>query len=218
MTMDRNATSRKTSGQKLNAALTSRRGFLAVGGVALSALTMGLSACAQEDALAQQAKAGDNKNYVAGDGSVTEFTKADRKAAVGIKGTLFDGTAVTPQDLLGKVTVLNFWFAACAPCRVEAPILEELHQEFKSKGVQFYGVNLRDEKATADAFDQTFKLTYPSFNDKDGAVLLSVSGIVPPGAVPTTLVLDKEGKVAARVLGEIDKSTLKALITTAVAE
>ena len=125
---------------------------------------------------------------------------------------------MTPQDLLGKVTVLNFWFAACAPCRVEAPILEELHQEFKSKGVQFYGVNLRDEKATADAFDKTFNLTYPSFDDKDGAVLLSVSGIVPPGAVPTTLVLDKEGKVAARVLGEIEKSTLKALITTAVAE
>ena len=58
----------------------------------------------------------------------------------------------------------------------------------------------------------------PSFNDKDGAVLLSVSGIVPPGAVPTTLVLDKEGKVASRVLGEIEKSTLKALITSAVAE
>jgi thiol-disulfide isomerase/thioredoxin len=221
MTMDRtaNGINNSKTGRKANgAALTSRRSILAAGGLALTALTMGLSACAQEDALAKQAKAGDNKNYVAGDGSVTEFAKTDRKAAVGIKGNLFDGTAVTPQDLIGKVTVLNFWFAACAPCRVEAPILEELHQEFKSKGVQFYGVNLRDEKATADAFDKTFNLTYPSFNDKDGAVLLSVSGIVPPGAVPTTLVLDKEGKVASRVLGEIEKSTLKALITSAVAE
>ncbi|WAH95817.1 TlpA family protein disulfide reductase [Arthrobacter sp. MMS18-M83] len=216
--MNRTANGISNSIKTTSAALTSRRSILAAGGLALTALTMGLSACAQEDALAKQAKAGDNKNYVAGDGSVTEFVKADRKAAVGIKGTLFDGTAVTPQDLLGKVTVLNFWFAACAPCRVEAPILEELHQEFKSKGVQFYGVNLRDEKATADAFDKTFNLTYPSFNDKDGAVLLSVSGIVPPGAVPTTLVLDKEGKIASRVLGEIEKSTLKALITSAVAE
>ncbi len=196
----------------------SRRGVLTAGGVLLAGLTMGLSACAQKDSLAEQAKAGDNKNYVAGDGSVTEFAKADRAAPVALKGTLFNGNEVKPEDLKGKVTVLNFWFAACAPCRIEAPQLEALHQEFKDQGVQFFGVNLRDEKATADAFDKTFNLTYPSFNDKDGSVLLSVSGIVPPGAVPTTLVLDKEGKVASRVLGEIEKSTLKALITSAVAE
>ena len=195
-----------------------RRSALAAGGVLLAGLTMGLSACAQEDSLAEQARKGDNKNYVAGDGSVTEFAKADRSAPVALKGTLFDGTAVTPDVLKGKVTVLNFWFAACAPCRVEAPQLEALHQEYRDQGVQFFGVNLRDEKATAEAFDKTFNITYPSFNDKDGAVLLSVSGIVPPGAVPTTLVLDKDGKVASRVLGEIEKSTLKALIASAVAE
>ncbi len=198
--------------------ISSRRSLLAAGGLALTALTMGLSACAQEDALAQQAKAGDNKNYVAGDGSVTEFAAGDRKSAVQITGTLFNGTTVTPADFQGKVTVLNFWFAACAPCRVEAPILEELHQEFKDQGVQFLGVNLRDEKATAEAFDKTFNLTYPSFDDKNGGVLLSVAGLVPPGAVPTTLVLDKQGRVASRVLGEIQKGTLKALITAAVAE
>jgi len=197
---------------------SSRRSVLAAGGLALTALTLGLSACAQEDALAKQAKAGDNKNYVAGDGSVTEFAAAERKSGIQIQGTLFDGTSVSPKDFLGKVTVLNFWFAACAPCRVEAPSLEALHQEFKSKGVQFFGVNLRDEKATADAFDKTFGLTYPSFDDKDGSVLLAVSGLVPPGAVPTTLVVDKQGRVASRVLGEIEKGTLKALIQSAVAE
>jgi thiol-disulfide isomerase/thioredoxin len=197
---------------------SSRRSVLAAGGLALTALTLGLSACAQEDALAKQAKAGDNKNYVAGDGSVTEFAVAERKSGIQIQGILFDGTAVTSKDFLGKVTVLNFWFAACAPCRVEAPSLEALHQEFKSKGVQFFGVNLRDEKATADAFDKTFGLTYPSFDDKDGSVLLAVSGLVPPGAVPTTLVVDKQGRVASRVLGEIEKGTLKALIQSAVAE
>ena len=201
-----------------NTPISSRRSVLAAGGLALTALTLGLSGCAQEDALAKQAKAGDNKNYVAGDGSVTEFAAADRKSAVDIQGTLFNGTTVMPQDFQGKVTVLNFWFAACAPCRVEAPVLEELHQDFKSKGVQFFGVNLRDEKATAEAFDKTFGLTYPSFNDKDGSVLLSVSSLVPPGAVPTTLVVDKQGRVASRVLGEIQKGTLKALIESAVAE
>jgi thiol-disulfide isomerase/thioredoxin len=198
--------------------VTSRRSLLAAGGLALTALTLGLSGCAQEDALAQQAKAGDNKNYVAGDGSVTEFAAGDRKSAIQVNGTLFNGTVVAPADFQGKVTVLNFWFAACAPCRVEAPILEELHQEFKDQGVQFYGVNLRDEKATAEAFEKTFNLTYPSFDDQDGGVLLAVSGLVPPGAVPTTLVLDKQGRVASRVLGEVQKGTLKALIAAAVAE
>ncbi|MFJ5861050.1 TlpA family protein disulfide reductase [Pseudarthrobacter sp. NPDC092439] len=198
--------------------LASRRSVLAAGGFTLAALTLGLSACAQEDALAKQARAGDNKNYVAGDGSVTEFAATDRKAPVQVTGTLFNGTAITPADFQGKVTVLNFWFAACAPCRVEAPILEELHQEFKDQGVQFFGVNLRDEKATAEAFDKTFGLTYPSFDDQDGGVLLAVSGLVPPGAVPTTLVLDKQGRVSARVLGEIERGTLKALIAAAVAE
>lgn len=198
--------------------VTSRRSLLAAGGLALTALTLGLSGCAQEDALAQQAKAGDNKNYVAGDGSVTEFAAGDRKSAIQVNGTLFNGTTVAPADFQGKVTVLNFWFAACAPCRVEAPILEELHQEFKDQGVQFFGVNLRDEKATSEAFEKSFNLTYPSFDDKDGGVLLAVSGLVPPGAVPTTLVLDKQGRVASRVLGEVQKGTLKALIAAAVAE
>jgi thiol-disulfide isomerase/thioredoxin len=201
-----------------NEFLPSRRSMLAAGGLALSALTLGLSGCAQEDALAKQAKAGDNKNYVAGDGSVTEFAAGDRKEAVQIQGALFSGAKVTPADFQGRVSILNFWFAGCAPCRVEAPILEELHQEFKDQGVQFFGVNLRDEKPTAEAFEKTFNLTYPSFDDKDGGVLLSVSGLVPPGAVPTTLVLDKQGRVASRVLGEIEKGTLKALITAAVAE
>ncbi|SEP90727.1 MULTISPECIES: TlpA disulfide reductase family protein [Micrococcaceae] len=199
------------------APLASRRSVLAAGGLALTALTLGLSACAQQDALAEQARAGDNKNYVAGDGSVTEFAAADRKSPVQVNGTLFDGTTVAPADFQGKVTVLNFWFAACAPCRVEAPILEELHQEFKPQGVQFFGVNLRDEKPTAEAFEKSFNLTYPSFDDKDGGVLLAVSGLVPPGAVPTTLVLDKQGRVASRVLGEIQKGTLKTLIAAAVA-
>ncbi|MCU1549413.1 MAG: TlpA family protein disulfide reductase, partial [Arthrobacter sp.] len=161
------------TGNKAKSAPLSRRSVLMAGGAALAA-ALGLSGCAQDDALAQQAKAGDNKNYVAGDGSVTEFAVGDRKTPVDFNGVLFDGTAVAPADFLGKVTVLNFWFAACAPCRVEAPSLQALHQEFQSQGVQFFGVNLRDEKATADAFDKTFNITYPSFDDKDGAVLLAV--------------------------------------------
>lgn len=201
-----------------------RRRFLRLAAVALPAAVLlpatavGLSSCAANDPLAQQARAGDNKNYVAGDGSVTEYAKDQRKPPVAFTGALYDGTKVDSATFAGHVTVLNFWFAACAPCRVEAPSLKALHDEFASQGVAFYGVNLRDEQGTAQAFEQNFGITYPSFNDQDGKVLLAVSGTVPPGAVPTTLVLDKQGRVAARILGELDKGTLKALIQTAAAE
>ncbi|ERI38022.2 thiol-disulfide isomerase [Arthrobacter sp. AK-YN10] len=179
---------------------------------------LALTGCGTGDTLAQQAKAGDNKNYVAGDGSVTEYADADRKQPVILKGKLYDGTAVDSIDWPGKVIVLNFWYAACAPCRLEAPRLETVAQEFKAKGVQFYGVNVRDEEATAVAFERTFGVTYPSMQDKDGGILLAMAQYIPPQAVPSTLVIDKQGRVAARILGLADQSILKSLVAGAAAE
>ncbi|MCC3272527.1 TlpA family protein disulfide reductase [Arthrobacter zhangbolii] len=173
--------------------------------------------CSSDDPLAEQANAGDNKNYIAGDGSVTEYDPADRGEAVQLSGTLFDGTEVSSADWAGAVVVLNFWYAACAPCRKEAPDLVELHNTFEPDGARFYGVNIRDEKATAEAFERNFNVPYPSFYDKDGGVLLAMANVVPPQAVPTTLVLDRQGRVAARILGLADKGTLKALISDALA-
>ena len=177
-----------------------------------------LAGCAAPDTLATQAKAGDNKNYIAGDGSVSEYAPATRTAAVAMTGVLYDGTTVDSAQWQGNVTVLNVWYAACAPCRKEAPDLEALHQEFKNDGVRFYGINVRDTAATAAEFERTFGTTYPSFNDSDGGILLALADHVPPRAVPTTLVLDRQGKVAARVLGLAEKSTLKALISSALKE
>ncbi|MFD1213859.1 TlpA family protein disulfide reductase [Arthrobacter sp. GCM10027362] len=178
---------------------------------------MPLAACSVEDPLAKQASAGDNKNYIAGDGSVTEYEPAQRGEPVQLAAKLFDGTTVDSAGWAGKVTVLNFWYAACAPCRLEAPALQELSQEYKGQA-QFYGVNIRDEIRTAEAFERNFGVTYPSFADKNGGILLAMTRYVPPQAVPTTLVLDKQGRVAARILGVADKGTLKALIKDAVAE
>ncbi|WP_104086357.1 TlpA disulfide reductase family protein [Arthrobacter sp. GMC3] len=193
----------------------SRRSLLAASG---AALTLALAACTSKDPLSQQANAGDNKNYIAGDGSVTEYAAAERSAPVEFTGKLFDGTTVNSADFPGNVTILNFWYAACAPCRLEAPDLQALYTEFAPQGVKLYGVNVRDEKATAEAFERTFELTYPSIIDKDGGVLLALSKVVPPQAVPTTLVLDKKGRVSARILGTAEKGTLKALIASALAE
>ncbi|WP_287902280.1 TlpA disulfide reductase family protein [Arthrobacter sp.] len=193
-----------------------RRQVFGLAGAGL--LGLALSACSQDDPLAKQARAGDNKNYVGGDGTVTEFAKDQRAAARQYQGTLFDGTKVSEKDVLGSVVVMNFWFAACAPCRIEAPDLVKLHKEFAPKGVKFFGVNLRDEKATAEAFEKSFGITYPSFNDKDGQVLLALSGIAPPNSVPATLVFDKQGRVSARIVGELERGTMKTLIQTVLAE
>lgn len=181
------------------------------------ALSLPLTACTAEDPLAQQAEAGSNKNYIAGDGSVTEYAPASRGEPVQLEAELFNGKTVDSSNWQGQVTVLNFWYAACAPCRAEAPDLQALYEKFKDDGVQFYGVNLRDSKPTADAFERNFGITYPSIKDKSGSVLLSMTEYVPPQAVPTTIVLDQKGRVSARILGMADKSTLETLISDAVA-
>lgn len=198
------------------ASARSRRLGLAIMAAA-AVLTVSLSACAAPDPLAQQARAGDNKNYIAGDGSVSEYTPAPRQSAVTFQAPLFNGQTVESRSFQGKVTVLNFWYAACGPCRLEARDLQALSQSFPAKETQFYGVNIRDEVPTATAYERTFGVTYPSFYDRNGGVLLAMSSFVPPQAVPTTLVLDKQGRVAARILGVADKSTLKALITATLA-
>ncbi len=180
-------------------------------------LTITLTGCSANDPLANQYKAGDNKNYIAGDGSVTEFAAANRGEVVEWAGTTVTGDSISSADLTGVVTVMNFWYAGCPPCRAEAPDLVALQAE--NTGVQFVGVNVRDSAETANAFERNFKITYPSIIDaQTGSVLLAFTGIVTPQAVPTTLVIGKDGKVTARVLGRIDKSIMNALIKTAVKE
>lgn len=171
-----------------------------------------LTACsAEEDSLAAQADAGDSKGYIAGDGSVTEYTEGERGEPVEFSSELFDGSTVNIADERGKPVVLNFWYAGCAPCRAEAPDLNELHAAY-GQDVVFYGANVRDEKGTAEAFEKNFEVPYPSFRDVNGKVLLALSKYVPAQAVPTTVILDAQGRVAARVLGQIDKSIVKTLI------
>lgn len=194
----------------------SRRRLLAgLAGVAAVPL---LTACSADDPLAQQAGNADGKNYIAGDGSVLEIAPGERGEPVQFASTLFSGEEITAQQMQGEPAVLNFWYAACAPCRVEAPDLQSLHEEFEPDGVQFLGVNVRDTVATAEAFERNFGITYPSVEDLNGQVLLAMTDYVPPQAVPTTIVLDRQGRVSARILGIAERSTLRSLITTVLDE
>lgn len=183
----------------------------------LAAFVLSTFGCAANDPLAQQFKAGDNKNYIAGDGTVTEYAVANRGEPITWSGTSESGETLTSASLSGVVTVINFWYAGCAPCRAEAPDLLALAEA--NKDVQFIGVNVRDSAATAIAFEKRFGLTWPSVIDaQTGSVLLAFTKVVVPQAVPTTLVIDKSGRVSSRVLGRIDKSILQTLITTAAKE
>jgi thiol-disulfide isomerase/thioredoxin len=184
-----------------------------VGTIALS-----LAGCTS-DPLADQFRSGDSKNYIAGDGTVTEFDSTQRPTFLPFTGETESGQMLDSKALEGQVVVMNWWYSACAPCRAEAPDLQALSEEFQDQGVQFVGVNVRDTAETALAFDRKFDISFPSIIDaQSGAVSLAFQGVVSPQAVPTTLVIDKQGKVASRILGRIDPSILKTLIETVVAE
>ncbi|MFM6963428.1 MAG: TlpA family protein disulfide reductase [Micrococcales bacterium] len=178
-----------------------------------------LTACSGNDSLAQQYKSGTNKNYIAGDGTVSEYAKGSRQTAGAWTGKTESGATLSAEQLSGVVVVMNFWYAGCAPCRAEAKDLVALNDKFKGQQVQFIGVNVRDSAATALAFDRTFKISWPSILDaSSGSVMLAFTGVVSPQAVPTTIVIDKTGKVAGRILGRLDKSTLWAIIQRVATE
>lgn len=174
-----------------------------------------LSGCAQDS--------GNNtdvvgQGYQSGDGSVKTWPASERTEPVALVGTDYAGQPVDSTAFYGDVVVLNTWYAACPPCRAEAADLGELAQLFEPDGVQFLGINRTDDPGAAQAFEREFGVTWPSINDTSGAAIATLAGVVPIKAVPTTVVLDREGRVTARILGQIDKSTLKALITDALAE
>lgn len=185
----------------------------------ITVLALSVSACSKTDSLANQFKSGDNKNYIAGDGTVSEYAPAARGKAIAWQGVTETGQVLSSSNLSGVVTVMNFWYAGCAPCRAEAKDLNALYQEFLPNKVQFVGVNVRDTASTAKAFDRTFGMTYPSIIDNNtGSVVLAFTTAVSPQAVPTTIVIDKQGRVAARILGRLEKGTLKAMIQKVVAQ
>lgn len=180
---------------------------------------LGLAGCASNDQLASQYAEGSNKGYIAGDGTIMEIDAANRGAAVTFAGVDETGQQISSADYLGQVLVVNFWYAGCAPCRAEAPLLNEVNASFTPGQAATLGVNVRDQADTALAFNEKFGVDYPSIIDaNDGTVQLAFSGTVPANAVPTTLVLDQQGRVAARILGRIaDKSILSTIVNDLVA-
>lgn len=149
---------------------------------------------------------------------VTEFAAAGRGPAVEVAGTDLSGRPLDLTALRGAPVVLNVWGSWCAPCRTEAPVLRAASAAYAGQGVRFVGINVKDNVAAATAFERRFAIAYPSLDDQQGKVTLALSEYLPASVVPATLVLDREGRVAARVLGAVEESTLRSLLDTVQAE
>lgn len=185
--------------------------------LAAGAAALLLAACSGAAAPTPTATDGTDAGYVSGDGSVRTWAAADRGEVVELAGESMAGEPVDIEQWRGDVVVLNFWYAECPPCRKEAPDLAALSTDFAG-AAHFLGVNHINEPETALAFERSFDIPYPTLHDGDSAAVASLQEYVSLKAMPTTLVLDAQGQVAARILGMIDKSTLKSLITDTLAE
>jgi thiol-disulfide isomerase/thioredoxin len=186
------------------------RPLLGIAVLATATLLSGCSSPAREGA--------PDKGYVSGDGSVTVTALASRKKPVVFAGKTLEGRRFDVRDSRGSVVVVNVWGSWCPPCIAEAPTLQRVWEQTRSRGVQFVGVDTRDQPAAARAHQRRFRVSYPSIDDDGGTVLLAFRGTLPPVAIPSTLVLDREGRVAARVLGPVDANTLRGLIDDALGE
>ena len=146
------------------------------------------------------------ESFVSGDGSVTFIKSADRKIAPEITGMTLSGTNYTYTK--DKVAVVNVWASWCSPCRAEAPILVALADKYTN--VAFIGILTRDNPANAEAFERRFKIPYPTVIDD--SILIGFKGSLPANAIPSTVILDKNGRVAARISGVVTVATLTQLI------
>lgn len=190
-----------------------------VGAALAGILAVGLAACAPDPATESYLN-GENKGYVSVDLTITEFPVEERGEAVDFGGVTEHGEQFSSDDTRGGVTVVNFWYAACGPCRVEAKDLEAVWQEYEGQDVAFIGVNIYDQAGTAKAFAEQYGVTYPSLIDVNtGEAKLAFARVAPTLAPPTTLVLDAEGRVAARILGQLESpSVLSTIVGDVLAE
>lgn len=185
--------------------------------VPLVAATAGLLAgCA--GAPADQGPAGGDSRFVAGDGSTQVIAPAERRPAPQVTGTTLDDRPYRLSDHRGKTVVVNFWASWCAPCRAEAKALRQVYRDRKADGVEFLGIDVKDGKQNAKAFQRNIDPGYPSIYDQPGRLALAFRDTVPPNAIPSTIVIDRKARVAARVIGPVTHSTLDRLVARIAAE
>ena len=190
-----------TSGQPLSR-LTSRRRWLATLATTTSLLLVG--GCGSTQA--------NDEGFVAGDGSLTILPIDRRPTAPVIEGVTLDDQPWTSAKISDKVIVYNVWGSWCAPCVSEAPALVRASRRLDNQAA-FVGLNTRDfDKAAPRAFVRAYEIPYVNLFDPQGALILRFSGELPPNAIPSTIVIDRQGRLAARIIGETTEATLVGLV------
>ena len=150
--------------------------------------------------------------FVSGDGTITRVPLEQRTAAPVIDGTTLDGTPWSSSSVTGRVLVYNVWGSWCPPCVKEAPALVRAAHRTE-KIAQFVGLNTRDlATPQARAFVREFQVPYPNLFDPDGGLVLKFAGKLPLNAIPSTVIVAADGRIAARILGEATEATLVGLI------
>jgi thiol-disulfide isomerase/thioredoxin len=201
--------------------MTNRRRYAGplVSALLAAVVVGGLAGCSSDpNSIAEQAKKGDQKGYVSGDGAVEQIPVEKRGAPVSLSGATIDGkTFDLGKDAASKIVVINVWGSWCAPCVAEAPGLQQVWSatEKANKPVQFLGINAREGAAAGAAFARKVGLTFPSLSDESGVQILNLQGKAP--TTPTTLLLDKEHRIAARVNGSVSATILSGLIDDTLA-
>ena len=163
------------------------------------------------DAAAQRRVAGDTAT------GLSVYPRAERVTSPPLDGTTLTGDRLSLSTYAGKIVVINVWGSWCGPCRAETPDLARAARELEASGVRFIGVDTRDNLSAARAFTRRYDVPYPSVVDEDGELLLGFRFIIPTAVVPTTIVIDREGKVAARVIGPVTYRTLRGLLDDEIA-
>ena len=188
----------------------SRRSLLTAAGAV--AATGALAACSSSGAEDDQ-----DLGYRSGDGSVTAFDESQRGEPVELAGETLDGQTWDSADHRGQVVVVNVWASWCGPCAKEAPHLVALNKELKGDDVQLVGINFRESSVeTGRSQAKTWGFTWPSIYDKSGTTSIAMQGKMT--TQPSTAVLDRQGRIAAVVLGATTQSTLQGLIEDTLAE
>ena len=180
----------------------------------MSRLLLAVAAVALTAACSGTAQGAGPGGYVAGDGS-TVIAADQREPAPQVVATTLDGDELALADLDGPV-VVNFWASWCGPCVKEAPALRNVAKAYEGR-VSFVGVNVKDQPAAARNFEQDFSVGYPSWHDEAASIAASFGGIG-PAALPSTLVLDAEHRVAARLFGAVTEPQLAAHLDSVLAE
>lgn len=161
--------------------------------------------------------AGSAKRFVSGDGTVSRYEPGDRTVAPRIRGELLDEAKFDLNKWRGSVVVINFWGEWCAPCRAEADDLIKVYEASRDSNVEFVGINVRDSADKAEAFERNFNVPYPSVFDPAGRIALSFRD-TPPNAIPATIVLDRELRVAAVFRKPLLAEDLQPVVTAIAAE